>query len=145
MQRWLCGYTLVGQVGDSTEGRDVGAAPRWVADNERTLLAFTFALGVLTLLVWTRPTGLVVLIVIVLVALVMAATSLVAEIGRRAEAADADAASADDRATGGESPESERPAAAPSGSSSDRAESGSRGPVCSPDRSGRPSASPSSR
>ncbi len=50
-----------------------------MADNERTLPGFTFALGVLTLLVWTRPTGLVVLTVIVVVALVLAATSLVAD------------------------------------------------------------------
>lgn len=80
--------TLVSRAGDASEARDVGAAPRWVADNKRTLLAFTFATGVLTLLVWTRPTGLVVAIVIVAVALVMAATSLIAEIGRRAESAD---------------------------------------------------------
>jgi len=82
--------TLVGRVGDKSEGRDVGAAPRWVADNKRTLLAFAVALGVLTLLVWTRPTGLVVLTVTVVVVLLMAATSLVAEVGRRAEGADAD-------------------------------------------------------
>jgi hypothetical protein len=92
--------TLVGRVGDKSEGRDVGVAPRWVADNKRTLLAFAVALGVLTLLVWTRPTGLVVLTVIVVVVLLMAVTSLVAEIGRRAERADTgggtDAADASD-------------------------------------------------
>jgi hypothetical protein len=96
--------TLVGRVGDRSEDRDVGSVPRWIADNERTLLAFTVALGALTLIVWTRPTGLVVLIVIVTVALVMAATSLMAEVGRRAESADeerpvGDAAAANDART----------------------------------------------
>jgi hypothetical protein len=81
--------TLIGRVGDRSESRDVGAAPRWIADNKRTLLASTFALGILTLLVWTRPTGLVALAVIVVVALLMAATSIVSEIGRRAKGADA--------------------------------------------------------
>ena len=95
--------TLVGRAGDAGEARDVGDAPRWIADNERTLLAFTFATGVLTLLVWTRPTGLVVLIVIIAVALVMAATSLVAEIGRRAESADEKRS--ESAAAGGESPD----------------------------------------
>jgi len=52
------------------------------------VLAFAVAFGVLTLLVWTRPTGLVVLMVIVAVALVMAGTSLLAEVGRRAESTD---------------------------------------------------------
>ena len=77
--------TIVGRVGEESEERDVGPAPRWVADNERTVLAFAVAFGVLTLLVWTRPTGLVVLMVIVAVALVMAGTSLLGEIGRRAD------------------------------------------------------------
>ncbi|MDX2378151.1 MAG: hypothetical protein QNM02_00145, partial [Acidimicrobiia bacterium] len=46
--------TIVDSVGDTSEDRDVGAVPRWVADNERTLFAFVVALGALTLLVWTR-------------------------------------------------------------------------------------------
>jgi hypothetical protein len=87
--------TIVGRVGDKSEDRDVGTVPRWVADNERTLLAFTVALGGVTLVVWTRPTGLVVLTVIVIAALVMAATSILAEVGRRAESADEDAATDD--------------------------------------------------
>jgi hypothetical protein len=96
--------TLVGRVGDRSEDRDVGSVPRWIADNERTLLAFTVALGALTLIVWTRPTGLVVLIVIGTVALVMAATSLMAEVGRRAESGEeerpvGDAAAANDART----------------------------------------------
>jgi hypothetical protein len=82
--------TLVGRVGDKSEDRHVGPAPRWVADNQRTLLAFSVASGMLVLLVWTRPTGLVVLTVVVLVALAIAALSLLAEIGKRAESADAD-------------------------------------------------------
>jgi hypothetical protein len=82
--------TLVGRVGDKSEDRHVGPAPRWVADNQRTLLAFTLAFGMLALLVWTHPTGLVVLTVVVVVALAIAATSLLAEIGKRAESADAD-------------------------------------------------------
>jgi hypothetical protein len=117
----VCGAwwdTLVGRVGDNSEDRDVGPAPGWVADNERTLLAFTVVLGVLTLLVWTRPTGWVVLIVIVVVALVMLATSLVAEIGRRAEAADADGAT--DDAVGVDSSSADT-ATSPSGSTDDLA------------------------
>jgi hypothetical protein len=110
--------TIVGRVGDKSEDRDVGPAPRWVADNERTLLAFTVALGVLTLVVWTRPTGLVVLTVIVIVALVMAATSILAEVGRRAESADADGATND--AVGADSSSADS-ATSPSGSTDDLA------------------------
>lgn len=114
--------TLVGTAGDTSEGRDVGAAPRWVADNERTVLAFVFALGVLTLLVWTRPTGLVVLTVVVVVALLMGATGLVAEVGRRAIAADA--ASDDDPATDGRPADEGGPVAADEPATDSRAVSG---------------------
>jgi hypothetical protein len=94
--------TVLSNAGDASEGRDIGPVPRWVADNERTLLAFAVALGVVTLLVWSRPTGSVVLIVVVVVALLMAATSLLAEVGRRAESADeapGDAGAADDESS----------------------------------------------
>ena len=43
--------------------------PKWVAGNRRTLIVGEFALGVLTLLVWTRPTGLVVPLVLLATAL----------------------------------------------------------------------------
>ena len=80
--------TMVTRAGDKGAGRDVGEVPRWVAQNKRTLLAFEVAVGVLTLLLWNRPTDLVVLLTIVAVALVMAATSLLAEVGRRALSAE---------------------------------------------------------
>lgn len=81
---------VVGRAGDATEDRDVGEMPRWVSEHQRALLVGAVALGALTLLVWTRPTGLVVLTVIVVVALLMGTTSVLAEIGRRANARDAD-------------------------------------------------------
>jgi hypothetical protein len=112
--------TIVGRAGDKSEDRDVGAVPRSVADNERTLLAFAVALGVLTLLVWTRPTGLVVLMVIVAVALVMASTSLLAEVGRRAESSDEERLECD--AAGAES--SDAGQLSGSGATEDLAESG---------------------
>jgi hypothetical protein len=112
--------TIVGRAGDKSEDRDVGAVPRWVADNERTLLAFAVAFGVLTLLVWTRPTGLVVLMVIVAVALVMASTSLLAEVGRRAESSDEERLECD--AAGAES--SDAGQLSGSGATEDLAESG---------------------
>jgi hypothetical protein len=58
----------------------------------------------------------------VVVALVMLATSLVAEIGRRSEAADAEDAA--DDAVGPESPGSGELVASPTGSPSESAESG---------------------
>jgi hypothetical protein len=114
--------TILGRVGDKSEDHDVGAAPKWVADNERTLFAFAVALGVLTLLVWTRPTGLVVLTVIVAVALVMAATSLIAEVGKRAESADEERLERD--ATGAESSDAGQLTGTGSGATEDQAESG---------------------
>ena len=81
---------VVGRAGDASADRDVGEMPRWVSEHQRALLVGAVALGALTLLVWTRPTGLVVLTVIVVVALLMGATSVLAEIGRRANARDAD-------------------------------------------------------
>jgi hypothetical protein len=48
-------------------------------------LNLTGTVRALTLLVWTRPIGLVVLTVTVVVVLLIAATRLVAEVGRRAE------------------------------------------------------------
>jgi hypothetical protein len=80
---------VVGRAGDASADRDVGEMPRWVSEHQRALLVGAVALGALTLLVWTRPTGLVVLMVIVVVALLMGATSVLAEIGRRANARDA--------------------------------------------------------
>ena len=82
--------TLVGKAGDASTQHDVGEAPKWVAKNERTLLVAGVALGALTLVVWTRPTGLVVLLVIAVAGLAMAAVSIFAEIGRRAELTDVD-------------------------------------------------------
>jgi hypothetical protein len=76
--------TLVGKAGDASVNRDVGEGPKWVARNERTLLVAAVALGVLTLVVWTRPTGLVMLLVVVVVGLAMGVVGVLSEIGRRA-------------------------------------------------------------
>jgi hypothetical protein len=86
---------LISRAGDESASSEVGELPRWVARNERGLLSTTFVLGVATLLLWTLPTGTVVLLITLIVALVMSAIHALAEIGRTAEAdiqTDADAA-----------------------------------------------------
>lgn len=90
--------TLVGQAAHKSANREVGDVPKWVATNERPLLVTSTALGVLTLVVWSRPTGQVVLLVVSAVGVAMAAVHILGEIGRRAETISEDT-SAQDTAT----------------------------------------------
>jgi len=78
--------TLLGRAGQAGADRDPGPIPRWAAGHERALLIGAGALGALTLVAWTRPTGLVVLLVVALTLLAMGGLRLVAEVGRRADA-----------------------------------------------------------
>ena len=77
---------LISRAGDESASSEVGEFPRWVARNERGLLSTTFVLGAATLLLWTLPTGTVALLIIAIVALVMGAVHVLAEIGRKADA-----------------------------------------------------------
>ena len=43
---------------------DVGAVPRWVATQQNTLTIATVSVAVIALVLWTRPTGLVLLLLI---------------------------------------------------------------------------------
>lgn len=82
--------TLLGRAGDLGADSDPGPIPRWVAVRERALVIGAGVLGALTLVTWTRPTGLVVILVFVLTLLAMGAVRLVAEVGRRGDTAGVD-------------------------------------------------------
>ena len=76
---------LLGRAGDASADREVGPVPRWVAAQQRALTIAAVVIGALALVVWTRPTGLVVLFIVVVVVLVVGAIRLIAEVGRRAD------------------------------------------------------------
>jgi hypothetical protein len=76
--------TLMSQAGERSADSEIGAVPKWVAGNERNLLVTVFVVGLATLLLWTLPTGSVVLVVTVIAVLVMAVIHVLAEIGRKA-------------------------------------------------------------
>jgi hypothetical protein len=83
---------LLGRAGEVGAERDVGPVPRWVAAQQRALSIGTVVLGALALVLWTRPTGWVVILLVIAVLLVVGAIRLVAEVGRRADAESSDAA-----------------------------------------------------
>jgi len=76
---------LLGRAGDASAEREVGPVPRWVAAQQRSLSIAAVVIGAIALAVWTRPTGLVVVFVVVLVLLAVGAIRLIAEVGRRAD------------------------------------------------------------
>ncbi len=76
---------LLGRAGEAGAEREIGPVPRWVAAHQRTLSIATVVVAVLALALWTRPTGWVVILLVVAVLLVVAAIRLVAEVGRRAD------------------------------------------------------------
>lgn len=77
---------LLGRAGQAGADRDPGPIPRSAAVHERALLIGAGVLGALTLVSWTHPTGLVVLLIFVVTLLAMGGLRLLAEVGRRADA-----------------------------------------------------------
>ena len=78
--------SLLGRASDATGEGEAGAIPQWVAAHQKTLYIATGVLGVLALVLWTRPTGLVVLFLVVVFLLIIGGIRLIAEVGRRAVA-----------------------------------------------------------
>ena len=78
--------TLLGRAGEAGADRDQGPIPQWAAAHERALLIGAGVLGALTLVMWTHPTGMVVLLIFVVSLLSAGGIRLVAEVGRRADA-----------------------------------------------------------
>jgi hypothetical protein len=76
---------LLGRAGETGAEREIGPVPRWVAAHQRALSIATVVVAVLALALWTRPTGWVVILLVVAVLLVVGAIRLVAEVGRRAD------------------------------------------------------------
>jgi hypothetical protein len=76
---------LLGRASEAGAEREVGPVPTWVASHQRALSIATVVVGVLALALWTRPTGWVVILVVVAVLLVLGAIRLFAEVGRRAD------------------------------------------------------------
>jgi hypothetical protein len=78
--------TLTGTAGADSADSEVGAAPRWVARNERILFWGVFVVGVATLLLWPLPTATVVVLTSAVTGILMFGIHTLAEIGRKAEA-----------------------------------------------------------
>jgi len=83
---------LLGRAGDAGSRHDVGAVPRWVATQQNTLTIATVSVAVIALVLWTRPTGLVLLLLIAAALVIIGIIRLVAEVGRRADLESAEAA-----------------------------------------------------
>lgn len=79
--------TLLGRASATASDGQAGPMAKAAAAHERGLLTGAAILGALVLVVWTRPTGLVVLLIVVLTLVVMGVVRILAEIARRSEAA----------------------------------------------------------
>lgn len=79
--------TLLGRATDAGGEREPGAVLRFVAERERGLLIGAAVVGGLVLVLWTHPTGWVVLFVVIVTLLVMGAIRIGAEIVRRSDTA----------------------------------------------------------
>lgn len=77
--------TLLGRTSESAAERQLGPVPSFVAANERALLGGAAALGLATLVLWTHPTGMVVLLILVITLVGLGAVRLLAEVGRRTD------------------------------------------------------------
>lgn len=75
--------TLLGRAGANAADREVGPIPRAVAANEQAFLVAAAVLGGAALVLWTNPTGFVVLLLALATAVAMGVIRLVAEVGRR--------------------------------------------------------------
>ncbi|MGI9601712.1 MAG: hypothetical protein ACR2QE_07500 [Acidimicrobiales bacterium] len=89
-------HTLLGRATDAGAERDLGPIPGWIAAHERALQFTAVGLAGLALVLWTRPTGVVVSFLVLIAALAVGAIRVLAEVGRH-EADDKIAV--DDRAT----------------------------------------------
>lgn len=78
--------TLLGRASESGADREPGAVLRFVAERERPLMIGAAVLGGLALVLWTHPTGWVVLFLVVVTLLVMGAIRIGAEVVRRSDA-----------------------------------------------------------
>lgn len=123
------GNSLLGRVSNVDDASSVGAVPIWVARHRTGLLAAALAVGGLVLLMWTRPTGWVVILIAVVTGLVMLGIEAVARVGVQAvdaEGAALDAASKEAAATAAATPAvsstASTAAMAPTGDSSETAE-----------------------
>ncbi len=87
--------TLLGRASEAGADRDVGPAPIWVAAHERSLQIAVAVLAVLVIATWTRPTGLVIIFVVIVALLIAAGIRLVAQVGQQADAGAFDAADDD--------------------------------------------------
>ena len=87
--------TLLGRAVESGADRELGPIPQTVANHERALLLATAALGALILVLWTHPTGIVVLVIVVVTLLALGAIRLLAEVARRADTTPEDEPDAD--------------------------------------------------
>ena len=87
--------TLLGRASDAGADREVGPVPVWVEAHERSLQIAVAVLAVLAIVTWTRPTGLVVLFVVIVALLVAAGIRLVAEVARRSGEGDPEHATDD--------------------------------------------------
>lgn len=83
---WRSWETLVGRAGESGAGRDVGPAVRWVGENARALQYGLAGLGALVLVLWTRPTGLVIVLIVIVTLIAIGGVRLIAEVASRAVA-----------------------------------------------------------
>lgn len=81
MRTWW--NSLLGRAIESGAEHELGPVPSFVATHERALAVGAAALGLLTVLLWTHPTGLVILLIVVVTLLAVAAVRLLAEVGRR--------------------------------------------------------------
>ena len=77
--------TLLGPASATRSDRQVGPIALAAAAHERGLLTGAAVLGGLVLVVWTQPTSLVVLLIVVLTLLAMGGVRILAEIARRSE------------------------------------------------------------
>ena len=77
--------TLLGRASASGEGREPGPITRSIANNEHTLLTVVAALGALTLVIWSHPTGLAILFVAIVTLAVMGFVRIAAEVARRGD------------------------------------------------------------
>ena len=77
-------YALLGRASEASGDGEAGAVPKWVAANQRPLYIATVVLGILALVLWTRPTGLVVVFLAIVFLLIIGGIRLIAEVGKRA-------------------------------------------------------------
>jgi hypothetical protein len=75
--------SLLGRAGDASGDGEAGAIPQWVAAHQRPLYIATVVLGILALVLWTRPTGLVVVFLAIVFLLIIGGIRLIAEVGKR--------------------------------------------------------------